>query len=216
MVEVAHQGEQVSAGAPSPRGKGCGTRWPPEAGTGTRRLLPAHVPVPWEQTEQHKPTVTESHPHSGQQQRWPELSPEQLSALRVTTVCEGRRERSTAATKAMLSEEAAEQQQEGAGGSGGSAGPQHPTSGAGGRARGCHGGPEQHPAKQTRCTRSRYPFFFFSPPNDNNNKMGAEGEPKSRPGREGGAPLETQLPAGRAGGETWRRGARSRRRPAAP
>lgn len=132
-------------------------------------------------------------------------------------MCEGRRERSTAATKAMLSEEAAEQQQEGAGGSGGSAGPQHPTSGAGGRARGCHGGPEQHPAKQTRCTRSRYPFFFFfSPPNDNNNKMGAEGEPKSRPGREGGAPLETQLPAGRAGGETWRRGARSRRRPAAP
>lgn len=117
MVEVAHQGEQVSAGAPSPRGKGCGTRWPPEAGTGTRRLLPAHVPVPWEQTEQHKPTVTESHPHSGQQQRWPELSPEQQSALRVTTVCEGRRERSTAATKAMLSEEAAEQQQEGAGGS---------------------------------------------------------------------------------------------------
>lgn len=76
-------------------------------------------------------------------------------------MCEGRRERSTAATKAMLSEEAAEQQQEGAGGSGGSAGPQHPTSGAGGRARGCHGGPEQHPAKQTRCTRSRYPFFFF-------------------------------------------------------
>lgn len=117
MVEVAHQGEQVSAGAPSPRGKGCGTRWPPEAGTGTRRLLPAQVPVPWEQTEQHKPTITESHRHSGQQQRWPELSPEQQSALRVTTVCEGRRERSTAATKAMLSEEAAEQQQEGAGGS---------------------------------------------------------------------------------------------------
>lgn len=43
--------------------------------------------------------------------------------------------------------------------------------------------------------------------------MGAEGEPKSRPGREGGAPLETQLPAGRVGGATWRRGARSRRRP---
>lgn len=52
----------------------------------------------------------------------------------------------------MLSEEAAEQQQERAGGSVRLRG-----------ARGCHGGLEQHPAKQARCMRSRYPFFFPPP-----------------------------------------------------